>query len=155
MHIDIYTDGSCSGNPGVGGYGAILKCGEHERIVRGCTSDITTNNCMELKAITESIIWINKIQKKPCEVTVYTDSNYVISCATNRNKDGTKRKLSWFAGRANEELWVQFISEVMKGKHIVRFVKVKGHSNDKTNARVDSIAREECAKAKHELTGRQ
>lgn len=154
MNINIYTDGSCSGNPGVGGYGAILMCNGHERIVKGHTSKITTNNAMELKAVVESIAWINKVQKKPCNVTIYTDSKYIIDCACGKQKDGSKRLVGWFKGRSNEDLWMQLINQTIQGKHEIHFVKVKGHSGDEMNERANSIAQEECVRAKHELIGR-
>lgn len=152
MNIEIYTDGSCSGNPGVGGYAGILLCNGQRRIVKGFSTDVrTTNNSMELKAIRESIGWLNKFQKKPCNVTIYTDSKYVIDCATGKNKDGSKRTVGWFKGRKNEGLWVEFITEVMKGKHTITFVKVKGHSGVPLNEEANAMAQEECTRAKHEL----
>lgn len=149
MHIRAYTDGSCT-NPGVGGYGAIMQCNGEERIVRGHRKQ-TTNNQMELEPMIRVIDWVDEVEQKPCEITFYTDSQYIISCALGRNKDGTKRKDSWFKGRANEDLWMEFIFKVRKGKHVVRFVKVKGHSGDPLNERANKIANEERVKARHEL----
>jgi len=149
MHIIAYTDGSCS-NPGVGGYAAILQCNGQERVLRGHYKS-TTNNRMELQPMISTIDWIDKYQKKPCEITFYTDSRYIIDCALGRNKDGSKRKVSWFKGRDNEDLWMEFICKVSKGKHTVRFVKVKGHSGDELNERANKIANEERVKARHEL----
>lgn len=151
MQIIAYTDGSCSGNPGPGGYAAIVKCDGMEHIIRGHSSKCTTNNRMEIKPIIELLDWVTKNQKSPCEIIVYTDSQYILDCLYGKNKDGSKRRVSWFKGRKNEDLWMQLISKTMSGKHTVRFIKVVGHSGDETNERVDKIAKEECCKAKHEL----
>jgi len=156
MKIEVYTDGSCSGNPGIGGYAAILSCGKQERIVRGTELKegkpaVTTNNRMELMAMIRTIDWLDKHQKEPCEVVFYTDSQYVINCALGHNKDGSRHKVGWFKGRLNEDLWMEFICKVRDGKHTVRWVKVKGHGDDQLNARADTIAKEECTKAKYGL----
>ena len=71
--IEIFTDGACSGNPGAGGWGALLRCGEVEKELSGGFPD-TTNNRMELTAVIEAL----KALKKPCEITLYTDSRYVM-----------------------------------------------------------------------------
>lgn len=150
LKIDIYTDGSCT-NPGVGGYGAIMLCAGEERIVRGHTKQ-TTNNRMELQPMISAIDWLNTYQKKPCEIVFHTDSKYVMDCALGRDKDGNKRKVGWFKGRKNEDLWMEFINKVINGKHVVRWVKVKGHSGDMYNERANKIANEERIKARHELS---
>jgi len=141
MNIIAYTDGACSGNPGPGGYGAIMKCGKGEREVRGHVSGITTNNRMELQAVIAVIDWLNRVQKSPCNIQVYTDSQYIVDCTSHKSKD-------WFTNRKNSDLWMELIEKGNKGKHRITFVKVKGHSDDELNARVDAIAREECQKAK-------
>lgn len=151
MHIIAYTDGSCS-NPGVGGYAAIMKCNGQERIVRGHRIQ-TTNNRMELQPMISVIDWIDAHQKKPCEITFYTDSKYIMDCALGKNKDGSKRKVGWFKGRDNEDLWMEFISKVSKGKHVIKWVKVKAHSGDELNERANLIAIEERIKARHVLAG--
>lgn len=151
MDIEVYTDGACSGNPGVGGYAAILRCNGLERVVKGFSSKVTTNNAMELAAIVETFKWLNEKQKTPCNVTVYTDSQYLIDCICRKNKDGSNRKVSWYNGRLNGELWMQLIKQVHDGKHTIKMVKVKGHSGCEMNDRVDKIAKEECIRAKHEL----
>ena len=151
MDITVYTDGACSGNPGVGGYAAILQCNGLERVVKGFSSKVTTNCAMELAAVVETIKWLNDKQKKPCNVTVHTDSQYLIDCICGKNKDGSKRKVEWYTGRPNEDLWIELIKNVHKGKHTIKMVKVKGHSGDSMNARVDKLAKEECIRAKHEL----
>ena len=76
--VAIFTDGACAGNPGVGGYGAIISCNGKEHVIRGMSKEITTNNRMELTAVIEAI----KALKKPCNVSVYTDSQYIIRCVS-------------------------------------------------------------------------
>ena len=149
--IILHTDGSCSGNPGIGGYGAILCCGKQERIVKGHTTKTTTNNRMELQPIVDALNWLNKVQKEPCEIEVHTDSIYIINCTRTEFKNGDKKTAEWFKGRKNEDLWMELISAGNKGKHKLTFVKVKGHADDEYNERCDKIAKEECAKARHEL----
>lgn len=139
--VTIYTDGACSGNPGVGGYGAILSCKGHERIVRGRSKEVTTNNRMELMAVIEAL----KALEKPSEVTVYTDSSYIITCTTHDRK--------WLTcdERPNHDLWVELITVGLNGKHRIKFVKVEGHTGLVQNERCDKIAKEQCVKARHEL----
>ena len=140
MRIEAYTDGSCSGNPGPGGYAAILTCGKSERKVCGGI-DNTTNNGAELKAVIAVIDWLNRVQKKPCEVIIHTDSQYICNCTAHKTK-------KWFTGRKNEELWMELIEKGNKGKHHITFVKVEAHAKNEMNNRVDKMAREECLKAK-------
>ena len=147
MNIMIHTDGACSGNPGVGGYGAILVCNGQERIVRGHSKEMTTNNKMELRAVIEAINWLNRVQKKPCEIEVYTDSKYIVDCTSHKNKD-------WYKDRPNSEMWMELITAGLEGKHKIRFIKIKGHSGNVMNERCDKIAKEECVKARHELNER-
>ena len=138
--VTIYTDGACAGNPGVGGYGAILSCNGVERIVRGNCKEITTNNRMELTAVIEALKALNK----PCEVTVHTDSQYIC--------DATKHDRKWLTAdsRANHDLWLELITVGLKGQHKIKFVKVAGHSGVIQNERCDKIAKEQCVKARHE-----
>ena len=141
FNVTIYTDGACAGNPGVGGYGAILTCNGQEKIIRGCEPTTTTNNRMELKAALEAI----KALKKPCNVEIFTDSQYLINCSTHER--------AWFEldSRPNKDLWFELISVGLKGQHKIRFVKVAGHSGIAMNERCDRIAKEQCIKAKHVL----
>lgn len=141
--VTIFTDGACSGNPGVGGYGAILTCNGREGIVRGYSSEQTTNNRMELVAVIESI----KALKKPCEVTIHTDSQYICN--------GVKHDRKWLTdvNRPNHDLWLELITVGLKGQHKIRFVKVEGHAGLVMNERADKIAKEQCRKAKHVLLG--
>ena len=138
--VTIYTDGACSGNPGVGGYGAILSCNGVERIVRGNCKETTTNNRMELKAVIEAI----KALTKPCEVTVHTDSQYICQ--------STKHDRKWLTcdSRPNHDLWLELITVGLEGHHKIKFVKVEGHSGLIQNERCDKIAKEQCVKARHE-----
>jgi len=151
LNIIAHTDGACSGNPGVGGYCAILTANGVEKIVRGHSSKVTTNNQMELRAVIEVIEWLNKVQKKPCCVEIHTDSKYIVDCTNTKMKDGSKKTRKWFEGRPNEEMWLELIDKGNKGGHKIRFVKVKGHSGDIFNERCDRIAKEECVIARHEL----
>lgn len=140
--VTIYTDGACSGNPGVGGYGAILQCKGAEHVVQGCSKEITTNNRMELTAVIEAI----RALKKPCRVTIHTDSQYVCDCVSH------DRKWLTSASRPNHDLWLELITVGLNGQHKIKFVKVAGHSGLTLNERCDKIAKEQCIKAKHELT---
>lgn len=141
FNVTIYTDGACSGNPGVGGYGAILTCNGQERIVRGRCKEITTNNRMELKAVIEAIKALNK----PCQVTVHTDSQYICQGSTH------DRKWLTSLNRPNHDLWLELITVGLTGGHKIKFVKVAGHAGLAQNERCDRIAKEQCVKAKHEL----
>jgi len=124
-HVKIYTDGACSGNPGPAGWAAILQCGEREREVVGGAVE-STNNRAEVMAV---IIGL-KALKWPCQVTVITDSQYVIGVLGR----GWKRKV-------NHDVLSQ--ADALLAKHDVTFVKVKGHSGDAMNERCDQAARAE------------
>lgn len=141
FNVTIYTDGACSGNPGVGGYGAIVSCKGTERIVRGRCKETTTNNRMELTAVIEAI----KVLRKPCNIQLFTDSKYIIDCSGHDK--------AWLSAenRPNRDLWLELISVGLKGQHHIKFVKVAGHSGLIQNERCDRIAKEQCVKARHEL----
>ena len=141
--VTIYTDGACSGNPGVGGYGAIITCKGKEHIVKGSCPETTTNNRMEIMAIIEAV----KALKKPCEITIHTDSQYVCTSTSHDKKWLTSES------RPNRDLWIQLIEAGNKGGHKIRFVKVKGHDGIALNERCDKIAKEQCLKARHEAYG--
>lgn len=139
FNVTIYTDGACSCNgakDAVGGYGAIIVFGDREKVVRGNAIG-TTNNRMELTAVLEGI----RALKKPCEVQVVTDSQYVIQ--------GGKSMKAWLQKKSfpNRDLWIQLIEAGNKGGHKIRFVKVAGHTGDVYNERCDTIAREQIKKA--------
>jgi ribonuclease HI len=121
-HIKIYTDGDCSGNPGPGGWAAILEYKGRRREIMGCELQ-TTNNKMELIAVIHGL----EALKEPCSVIVYTDSLYVIGVTSM----GWKRK-------ANLDLLAQL--DALCAKHDVEFKHVRGHSGDPLNERADKLA---------------
>lgn len=135
--VTIYTDGACSGNPGVGGWGAILMFNGHEKECGGYDKQ-TTNNRMELFAV---IMALRQL-KEPCDVEIYTDSAYVAD-AFNKNWITQWEAAEWKTSGKNEvknqDLWKALLME--KEKHQVVFVKVKGHSDNEYNNRCDHIAR--------------
>lgn len=135
--VTIYTDGACSGNPGVGGWGAILMFNSHEKECGGYDKQ-TTNNRMELFAV---IMALRQL-KEPCDVEIYTDSAYVAD-AFNKNWIIQWEAAEWKTSGKNEvknqDLWKALLME--KEKHQVVFVKVKGHSDNEYNNRCDRIAR--------------
>ena len=137
--VEIYTDGACSGNPGAGGWGVILRYGEIEKELSGGEFQ-TTNNRMELQAVIEAL----KALKKECEVTLYTDSKYVMDGVNEwmpnwkRNGWKTTNKKSPVK---NIELWQEL--DVLLAKHKIKWVWVKGHNGHPENERVDKLAREQ------------
>lgn len=135
-HVSIYTDGSCSGNPGPGGWAAILMFGEHERVITGYDEQ-TTNNRMELAAVIEALA----VMKEPVNARVHTDSAYIAN-AFNKNwiEDWLRRgwKTSNKKPVKNRDLWERLID--LTKIHDVEFVKVKGHADDDLNNRVDGLA---------------
>ena len=137
--VTIYTDGACSKNGAknaIGGYGAIIICGEHQKIVRGNAIG-TTNNRMELTAVIAAVLALTK----PCQIQVVTDSQYVIQ--------GTKSMRAWLEKKdlPNRDLWLQLIEAGNKGGHKMKFIKVAGHTGDVYNEQCDRIAREQIRKA--------
>ncbi len=129
--VFLYSDGSSLGNPGPGGYCAILQYKENERIIQG-GEEHTTNNRMELKAVIEGL----RALKEPCIVEVYSDSNYVVR-AINEWLSGWIRKD--FKNVKNPDLWREFV-EVAK-PHIIRAHWLKGHAGHEQNERCDTIAK--------------
>ena len=134
--VDVYTDGACSGNPGVGGYCAILIYNGVEKIVSGSEID-TTNNRMELLAAIEGL----KCLKEKCKVNLYSDSQYVVG-AFNEGWITSWSQNGWrTAGKKevkNLDLWQVLLD--MTQRHDVTFVKVKGHADNEYNNRCDKIA---------------
>ena len=134
--VVIYTDGACSGNPGPGGWGALLRSGKHERELLGGEAE-TTNNRMEITAAIEAL----QALKYPCDVTLYTDSNYlkqgIMSWIDNWKKKGWRTA----AGKPvkNKDLWVKL--DLARLDHKVTWKWVKGHAGDPGNERADEIAR--------------
>ena len=133
----IYTDGACSGNPGPGGWAAVLIAGDLKKEISGGRRD-TTNNIMELTAIIEGL----KALKQECEVEIYSDSNYCVN-AFNQGWIFNWMKKGWKTASGdsvkNQELWEELYS--LTKKHKVKFNKVKGHSNVELNNRCDELAR--------------
>lgn len=142
--VEIFTDGACSGNPGIGGWGALLRYKDIEKELSGGEID-TTNNRMELTAVLEAL----KALKTTCNITLYTDSKYVMCGITewleNWKKNGWKTSNKKNAIK-NIDLWQQ-LDEIIK-HHQIRWVWVKGHNGHIENERVDTLARNEVAKLK-------
>lgn len=147
-HVDIYTDGACSGNPGPGGWAAILIYKDVEKVVSGGFPE-TTNNRMELFAIINGLMRL----KEPCDVTVYSDSAYSLEPFFKgwiaKWKAANWKTLSGDPVK-NVDLWKVLLIEL--NKHKVDFVKVKGHSDNAYNNRCDELARAEIKKIKPEET---
>ena len=135
-HIDIFTDGACSGNPGVGGWGAILRYGKTEKELSG-GMDLTTNNQMEMQAVIEAL----KVLKEPCDITLTTDSQYVVRGMTEWLKDWVARdwKTASKKAVANQELWQELKN--LSEKHTICWKWVKGHAGHPENERCDALAR--------------
>jgi ribonuclease HI len=135
--MQIFTDGACSGNPGPGGWGAILRMGNHEKELSGGEL-MTTNNRMELTAVIESL----KAIKKPTPVTIYTDSKYVMDGASSWMIGWKSRgwKTSSKEPVKNEDLWRALDGE-MKRHPLVHWEWVRGHSGHLENERADQLAR--------------
>ncbi len=136
-HITIYTDGACSGNPGPGGWAALLKFGTHEKELSGSELE-TTNNRMELTAAYEAL----KALKEPCQIDFYTDSEY-LKRGINEWMANWKRKGWKTAAKKpvkNQDLW-KALDEVVQ-KHQVTWHWVRGHAGNRYNERVDKLARQ-------------
>lgn len=140
--VTIYTDGACSGNPGPGGWGAILMCqGKKKEISGGCKN--TTNNIMEITAVIEAL----KLLKYTCEVDLYSDSAYVVNTFKQKWIDNWKKNNWKTASKEpvkNKELWQEL--DKLTQIHQVKFHKVKGHSDNEFNNRCDELARGEIQK---------
>ena len=140
--IEVFTDGACSGNPGAGGWGVILRYGEIEKELSGGEEN-TTNNRMELTAVIEAL----KALKKECDITIYTDSRYVMDGAQewmpNWKLNGWKTTNKKSPVK-NVELWQ--ILDSLLSKHKIKWVWVKGHNGHPENERVDKLARDEAKK---------
>jgi ribonuclease HI len=133
--ITVFTDGACSGNPGPGGWGAIMRWNGHEKEISGAHPD-TTNNRMEMMAVVRAL----EALKKPSNVEIYTDSQYVQK-GVNEWMAGWKRRGWKTAGKKevqNKGLW-QEIDELVQ-KHVVRFHWIKGHAGHPENERADELA---------------
>lgn len=134
--IKIYTDGACSGNPGPGGYGVILMYEDFKKEISGYDKE-TTNNKMEITAVLKGL----ELLKYPCNVEIYSDSAYVVNAIEkgwlfNWKKNNWKKK----GGEVvkNIELWEQMLKYM--DNHKIKFIKVKGHSDNIYNNRCDELA---------------
>lgn len=134
--VKIYTDGACSGNPGPGGYGAILIYNEVEKEISGGENN-TTNNKMEMLAVIKAL----ELLKEKCDVEIYSDSAYVVNSINNKWVYSWKEN-NWIKSdktRAkNIELWERLLKLI--SFHNVRFIKVKGHADNMYNNRCDRLA---------------
>lgn len=134
--VEIYTDGACSGNPGAGGWGAILKYGKHKKELSGYDPE-TTNNRMELTAVISAL----EALKEPCEAVVTTDSKYVCD-GMNNGWARAWRAHGWIKSdkkpALNPDLWERLL--VLCETHRVSFVWVKGHDGHPENERCDMLA---------------
>ncbi len=137
QRVEIFTDGACSGNPGAGGWGAILRCRNVEKELSGGERE-TTNNRMEMTAVISAL----QALKYPCNITLYTDSRYVLDGVTKwlpnwkKNNWKTANKKSEVK---NMDLWQ--ILDALLPQHEIRWVWVKGHNGHPENERVDELAR--------------
>ena len=141
--VEIFSDGACSGNPGVGGYGAILKYGEKIKEISGCDPD-TTNNRMEMMAVINAL----KQLKRPCRIKIITDSNYVVKGMTqwihswvkNNWKNSQKKPV------LNRDLWELLLK--LSTPHKIEWKWIKGHHGHKENERCDKLAKEAMKRCK-------
>ena len=130
--IEIYTDGACSGNPGPGGFGIVMKYKDQRKeVAQGYR--LTTNNRMELLSI---IVALESLKKDNSEVVVYSDSKYVVDSINLKWVFGWVKK--GFKDKANPDLWKRFL--LIHPKHNIKFVWVKGHASNKENNRCDELA---------------
>ncbi len=136
--VDIYTDGACSGNPGPGGWCAIIMCDGSEKILTGAYKD-TTNNRMEVLAAVEGLAAL----KYRVRVNLYSDSAYLVNAIEQHWLAGWKRK-NWRNSEGkdvkNRDLWERL--DKLLAEHEVKFIKVKGHSDNEHNNRCDKYARD-------------
>lgn len=135
--VTIYTDGACSGNPGSGGWGAILMYKETKKEISGGQKS-TTNNVMELTAVIEAL----KLLKYPCKVNLYSDSAYVVNAFLQKwiiNWQKNNWKTVDKKDVKNKELWQELLD--LTNTHSVKFIKVKGHADNEFNNRCDELAR--------------
>lgn len=140
--VTIYTDGACSGNPGPGGWGAILSASGVSREISGGEAH-TTNNRMELMAVIKSL----ELLTRPCDVDLYSDSAYVVNAFNQHWIEGWQKR-GWVNSAkdpvANKDLWEQLIK--LTSVHKVEFIKVKGHADNEFNNRCDELAVEQSRK---------
>ena len=136
--VTLFCDGSALGNPGPGGYGGILRYGEHEREYSGGEPH-TTNNRMELRGVIEGL----KLLKEPCEVEIVSDSSYVVKGINEWLENWKKRE---FKKVKNPDLWQEYIR--ISAPHRIKARWVRGHNGHEENERCDKMAREMAEKQK-------
>ncbi|HEV8693917.1 MAG TPA: ribonuclease HI [Lysobacter sp.] len=147
--VEVHTDGACLGNPGPGGWAALLRYGQHERELVGGEA-ATTNNRMELMAAIAGL----ETLAEPCSVTLYTDSQYVRQGITEWMPGWVRRGWKTAGGDPvkNRELWERLHAAAQR--HVIEWKWVKGHSGDPDNERVDTLARNEALRFKQALACR-
>lgn len=137
--VTIYTDGACAGNPGPGGWAAVLQFGPHTKEMSGFMPG-TTNNRMEIMAAIEGL----RALKEPCEVTICSDSAYLVNAfqkgwienwKLNGWKNAAKQSVE------NQDLWMILLLSIIKHQHTVHFQKVPGHADNEMNNRCDTLAK--------------
>ncbi len=131
-NIIVYTDGASSGNPGPGGYGIVMISGNYKKEF-SAGYKLTTNNRMELLAV---IVSLENLKHENCDVTIYSDSKYVIDSVSKGWVFSWEQKD--YKGKKNPDLWVRFLK--IYRKHRVKFVWVKGHADNKYNEKCDELA---------------
>lgn len=135
-HVEIFTDGACSGNPGPGGFGAILRYNGYTKEISGGEPN-TTNNRMELRGVIEAL----KALKEPCSVTITSDSKYVCDAIT-KGWAKSWRSHGWVKSdkkkALNPDLWEELLN--LLEKHTVKIIWVKGHAGHPENERCDELA---------------
>ena len=142
--VTVYTDGACSGNPGPGGWGAILMYGEHQKELSGYMPE-TTNNRMEVFAAIQAL----SLLKQACCVTIYSDSAYLVNAIEKgwlRNWQRNGWKTASKQPVENQDLWRLLLT--LLNAHDVRFVKVRGHADNPFNNRCDALATGEIKRAR-------
>lgn len=141
--VEIFTDGACSGNPGPGGYGSLLRYGDVIKEISGCAPD-TTNNRMEMMAVIEALRQL----KRPCKVRLYTDSKYVMQGMTEWISGWVRR--NWINSQkkpvVNRDLWEKIIE--LSRPHQIEWNWVQGHKGHPENERCDRLARNALKKCK-------
>lgn len=143
MKIEIFCDGACSGNPGVGGWGAVLRYGDKEKELSGADGE-TTNNRMELTAVIEALSSL----KRPCSVVLTSDSQYVVKGMTEWISGWVKK--GWVSSKKepvlNRDLWERLLA--LSKIHRIEWVWVRGHNGHPENERCDELARKAIEKFK-------
>ncbi|MEW6676111.1 MAG: ribonuclease HI [Nitrospirota bacterium] len=158
-YIEIFADGACSGNPGVGGYGAILRSGRREKELSGC-DPMTTNNRMELTAVIRAFealnrYWFREALKRPCRLKVVTDSNYVVQGMTkwisgwlkNNWRNAQKQRV------LNRDLWEKLLN--LSRSHDIEWKWIRGHDGYAENERCDKLARLAIKRCKKKMLNKE